>query len=67
VPTIVIGNPAMRFARAPAAFIPVSTPGLHHAGHFFRSDGVMAVRLRKLTDSLLPSTATALSAIERAL
>lgn len=67
VPTIVLGRPAMRLATPPAVFIPVATPGLHHAGHFFRSDSVMAVRLRKLTDSPLPSVAAALTAIEQAL
>jgi formylmethanofuran dehydrogenase subunit B len=67
VPTIVLGSPAMRFTKAPAVFIPVATPGLHHAGHFFRSDGVMAIRLRKLADSPLPSVAEALTAIEQAL
>lgn len=67
VPTIVLGSPAMRFAKPPAVFIPVATPGLHHAGHFFRSDGVMAIRLRKLADSSLPSVAEALAAIEQAL
>ncbi|NJD36253.1 MAG: formylmethanofuran dehydrogenase subunit B [Betaproteobacteria bacterium] len=67
VPTIVLGSPTMRFAKPPAVFIPVATPGLHHAGHFFRSDGVMAIRLRKLTDSPLPSVADALTAIDQAL
>jgi len=67
VPTIVLGSPAMRFTKPPAVFIPVATPGLHHAGHFFRSDGVMAVRLRKLTDSPLPSVADVLTAIEQAI
>jgi formylmethanofuran dehydrogenase subunit B len=67
VPTIVLGSPAMRFATPPAVFIPVATPGLHHAGHFFRSDGVMAIRLRKLADSPMPGAAEALAAIEQAL
>lgn len=67
VPTIVLGSPAMRFDHPPAVFIPVSTPGIHHAGHYFRSDNVMAVRLRKLVDSPLPSVAQALAAIEQAL
>ena len=66
-PTIVLGSPAMQFSTPPAVFIPVATPGLHHAGHFFRSDSVMAVRLRKLCDSPLPSVAQALAAIEQAL
>lgn len=66
-PTIVIGGSTMKFDKPPEVFIPVSTPGLHHAGHFFRSDSVMAVRLRKLTDSPLPSVAQTLTAIEQAL
>ena len=67
IPAIVLGSPAMRFTTPPAVFIPVTTPGLHHAGHFFRSDSVMAVRLRQLTDSPLPGVAAALAAIEAAL
>ena len=67
VPTIVLGNPAMRCAQPPAVFIPVATPGIHHAGHFFRGDSVMALRLRKLIDSPLPPVAEALAMIEQAL
>lgn len=67
VPTIVLGSPAMRCARPPAVFIPVATPGIHHGGHYFRSDGVMALRLRKLIDSPLPAVAAALAMIEQAL
>lgn len=66
-PTVVIGCSAMKFDKPPEVFIPVATPGLHHAGHFFRSDSVMAVRLRKLIDSPLPSIASILTAIEREL
>lgn len=67
LPTIVLGSPAMRCARPPAVFIPVATPGIHHGGHFFRSDSVMALRLRKLADSPLPALAEALAMIEQAL
>jgi formylmethanofuran dehydrogenase subunit B len=60
---IVLGRPGMRFATPPAVFIPVATPGLHHAGHFFRSDNVVALRLKKLTDSPLQSSADTLKRV----
>jgi formylmethanofuran dehydrogenase subunit B len=63
VPTIVLGRPGMRFASPPAVYIPVATPGLHHAGHFFRSDNVVALHLRKLVDPALQSTAETLTQI----
>jgi formylmethanofuran dehydrogenase subunit B len=44
-------------------FIPVSVPGLHHAGHLYRADNVVASPLRKLTGSALPSAAQALQRI----
>lgn len=67
VPTIVLGSPAMRCVRPPAVFIPVATPGIHHGGHYFRSDSVVALRLRKLADSPLPAVAEALAMVEQAL
>jgi formylmethanofuran dehydrogenase subunit B len=63
VPTIVLGRPGMHFALPPAVYSPVATPGLHHAGHFFRSDNVVALHLRKLADSVLQSTAQTLTQI----
>ncbi|HWA58014.1 MAG TPA: hypothetical protein VG692_12215 [Gemmatimonadales bacterium] len=66
-PTIVLGHPAMRFAREPEVFIPVGTPGVDHAGQLFRSDRVVALALGKLRDSSLPSAADVLAAIEAAL
>jgi len=67
LPTIVIGRSGMTFAKEPDVFIPVGTPGIDHAGHAYRMDNVVAIRLKKLRDSGLPSTADALHAIENAL
>lgn len=67
LPTIVIGRSGMTFAKEPDVFIPVGTPGIDHAGHAYRMDNVVAIRLKKLRDSGLPSTADALNAIEHAL
>jgi len=67
LPTIVVGRSGMTFAREPDVFIPVGTPGIDHAGHAYRMDNVVAIRLKKLRDSGLPSTADVLNAIEQAL
>jgi formylmethanofuran dehydrogenase subunit B len=65
--TIVLGPPAMRLEREPAVFIAVGTPGVDHTGHMFRTDRVVALPLRRLRASGLPSAADALAAIEAAL
>ena len=67
LPTIVIGRSGMVFDKEPDVFIPVGTPGIDHSGHAYRLDNVVAIRLKKLRDSGLPSTAEALHAIEQAL
>ncbi|MEI6267343.1 MAG: formylmethanofuran dehydrogenase subunit B [Methylococcaceae bacterium] len=67
LPTIVVGRSGMIFAKEPAVFIPVGTPGIDHAGHAYRMDNVVAIRLKKLRDSGLPSTADVLNAIEQAI
>ncbi|ESS72995.1 tungsten-containing formylmethanofuran dehydrogenase 2 subunit B [Methyloglobulus morosus KoM1] len=64
LPTIVIGRSGMTFAKEPDVFIPVGTPGIDHAGHAYRTDNVVAIRLLKLRESGLPSTGEVLSAIE---
>lgn len=46
-----------------SVFIPVSVPGLHHTGHLYRADNVVAIHLRKLAGSALPSAAQALQRI----
>lgn len=67
LPTIVIGRSGMCFEHEPDVFIPVGTPGIDHSGHVYRMDSVVALRLKKLRDSGLPSTAEVLHAIEQAL
>ncbi|MCF7966705.1 MAG: formylmethanofuran dehydrogenase subunit B [Methylobacter tundripaludum] len=67
LPTIVVGRSGMTFAKEPDVFIPVGTPGIDHAGHAYRMDNVVAIRLKKLRESALPSTFDVLNAIEQAL
>ncbi len=67
LPTIVVGRSGMTFTKEPDVFIPVGTPGIDHAGHAYRMDNVVAIRLKKLRDSGLPSTADVLNAIEQAM
>ncbi|HEY8037356.1 MAG TPA: formylmethanofuran dehydrogenase subunit B [Methylobacter sp.] len=67
LPTIVVGRSGMTFTKEPDVFIPVGTPGIDHAGHAYRMDNVVAIRLKKLRDSGLPSTSDVLNAIEQAL
>ncbi len=67
LPTIVLGRSGMKFDREPDVFIPVGTPGIDHSGHAYRTDNVVAVRLRKLRESTLPSCFEVLTAIEQAL
>ncbi|TAK63137.1 formylmethanofuran dehydrogenase subunit B [Methylobacter sp.] len=66
LPTIVVGRSGMTFAKEPDVFIPVGTPGIDHAGHAYRMDNVVAIRLKKLRESGLPSTFDVLHAIEQA-
>jgi formylmethanofuran dehydrogenase subunit B len=67
LPTIVVGRSGMTFTKEPDVFIPVGTPGIDHAGHAYRTDNVVAIRLKKLRESGLPNTAEVLGAIEHAL
>ncbi|MCK9397612.1 MAG: formylmethanofuran dehydrogenase subunit B [Methylobacter sp.] len=67
LPIIVVGRSGMTFAKEPDVFIPVGTPGIDHVGHAYRMDNVVAIRLKKLRDSGLPSTFEVLNAIEQAL
>ena len=67
LPTIVVARSGMVFTKEPEVFIPVGTPGIDHVGHAYRMDNVVAIRLKKLRDSGLPSTADVLNAIEQAL
>ena len=65
LPTIVVARSGMTFEKEPDVFIPVGTPGIDHTGHAYRLDNVVAIRLKKLRDSDLPSTADVLNAIEQ--
>ena len=67
LPTIVIGRSGMQFSQQPDVYIPVGTPGIDHAGHAYRLDNVVAIRLKKLREAGLPSSAEVLNAIEQAL
>ncbi|QFY41765.1 formylmethanofuran dehydrogenase subunit B [Candidatus Methylospira mobilis] len=67
IPTVVIGRSGMRFEREPDVYIPVSTPGIDHAGHMYRCDNVVCLPLHKLRDSNLPTGSAVLAAIEKAL
>ncbi len=67
LPTIVVGRSGMVFEKEPDVFIPVGTPGIDHAGHAYRMDNVVAIRLKKLRDSGLPSTAQVLNALAESL
>ena len=65
--TIVLGRPGMKFVKPPDVYIPVGTPGIDHPGHFFRADKVVALPLRQLRETLLPSVAEVLRQLEGAL
>jgi formylmethanofuran dehydrogenase subunit B len=67
IPTIVVGRSGMTFSQEPDVFMPIGTPGIDHVGHAYRLDNVVAIRLKKLRDSGLPSTADVLTAIELAM
>lgn len=66
IPAIVVGRCGMTFDKEPDVFMPVGTPGIDHPGHAYRTDNVVAIRLKQLRDIGLPSTAQVLSAIEAA-
>ena len=51
----------------PAVFLPVGRPGIDHGGQIFRTDGVVALPLRGLRRSELPSVGATLRAIGQAL
>ena len=67
VPTIVLGRSGMSAAPAPAVQIDVATPGFDQAGHFFRSDAVVTVRLQRIAQTPLPGVADVLDRIAAAM
>jgi formylmethanofuran dehydrogenase subunit B len=62
-PTIVIGHPNMQFDKLPDVFIPVGIPGVDHAGTMFRMDSSVAMPLKKLRESHLPTLSEVVSQI----
>ena len=66
-PVVALAPPGTVFPDEPAVFIPVGAPGIDHPGHVFRSDTVVALRVRGLIDRGLPDVATVLKAIAAAL
>ena len=56
LPCIVVGHPALasRTAGPADVFIPVATPGIGHAGHLFRTDGVVMMPLHAAQPTALP-------------
>ncbi len=50
-PCIIIGHPNTQFIKAPDVFIPVSIPGLDHAGTMFRMDSAVVLPLKKVRES----------------
>ena len=64
---IVLARAGTKLKTEPRVFIPVATPGIDHAGHVFRTDNVVAIRLKKLRESALPSVAEVVSSIEKEL
>jgi formylmethanofuran dehydrogenase subunit B len=54
-PTIVLARAGFVPARPVEVLIPVGTPGLDHAGSLYRSDGVVALPVRKLREPAAPS------------
>lgn len=66
-PGIVLGRAGMHCETEPEVFIPVATPGLHHAGHVYRCDDVVTIPLRSVCVSELPGVSTVLHAITKSL
>ena len=56
IPTVILGRAGMQTGSC-AAFIPVGVPGLNHAGHLYRTDNVVALRLRQIVAGAYPSAA----------
>jgi formylmethanofuran dehydrogenase subunit B len=67
VPTIVLAPPGARPAGSVAAYIPVGTPGVDHAGQVFRTDGVVALRLSAVRAAALPDVRSVIGQIEASL
>lgn len=63
-PTIVMGNPNMKFDTEPDVFIPIATPGLDCAGTMIRVDSNVILPLKQVKESNLPTLAEVLIQVE---
>jgi formylmethanofuran dehydrogenase subunit B len=63
LPTVVLGHPHLALTQTPAVYIPVGVPGVDHSGHIYRGDQVVALPLRRLRESPLPSADAVMRAI----
>ena len=64
IKTVVLGHPATPLEHPPEVFIPTGIPGIDHAGHLFRVDSVVAMRLEAIRESGLPAAAEVLAQID---
>jgi formylmethanofuran dehydrogenase subunit B len=62
IASVVLGRAGMRTG-ACSVFIPVAVPGLHHSGHLYRTDNVVAMRMRELAPSAHPAAGRVLENI----
>lgn len=67
IPNIVIGHPNLELETEPDVFIPVAVPGIETKGIQFRSDSSVALPLKQLRATDLPTLGDVLSAIEAGL
>jgi formylmethanofuran dehydrogenase subunit B len=66
LPLILLAVPDEELAHEPSVFLPIGRPGIDHAGQIFRGDGVVALPLKALRSSGLPSAGATLNAVARA-
>lgn len=66
VPLVVLGHDAAASWKADV-YVPVATPGIDSVGHYFRTDGVVSLRMRQLVDRGLLSAASVLGHLGAAL
>jgi formylmethanofuran dehydrogenase subunit B len=67
VPTIVLGNPNLKFETEPDVFIPIATPGLDCGGTMIRVDSNVILPLKQVRESSLPTLTEVLAQVEATL
>lgn len=63
IPTIILSSNGIRPARNPDVFIPIGIPGIHHSGQLFRTDTIVSLKLKKITNNKKPSAAEIMNKI----